>query len=191
MAGAYAAAVFVEVPVQDIVATIFDAPVAPVGGKDALGIGLLWSSAGNAVGDFTGVGTGFFIGGLPLNNKSLSNVRKVQIIVEFGSSPDFTDFDPTVIRRIALEKIGLFAVLKVQRNVLKKTVLVSFDGEVIMGLTVPDQIVGDGALGQEGIGGNFFSLNSDGIKEGDGGFDFVGAFHLLVGDGQGTYFFWV
>jgi hypothetical protein len=74
---------------------------------------------------------------------------------------------------------------------LEKTGLVVFDGEVVMSVTVLDQIVGDRALGQQGIGGNFFSLNSDGIKKRDGGFDFVGAFNLLVGDGQGSYFFWV
>jgi hypothetical protein len=51
-----------------------------------------------------------------------------------------------------------------------------------------DQIVGDLALGQEGIGGNIFALNIDGIKQRDGGLDFVGAFNLLVGCGQGTYF---
>jgi hypothetical protein len=35
---------------------------------------------------------------------------------------------------------------------------------VVMSFTVPDQIVGDLALSQKGIGGNFFALNIDGIK---------------------------
>ena len=74
---------------------------------------------------------------------------------------------------------------------MKKTGLVVFDGEVVMSFTVPDQIVGDLALGQQGIGGNIFALNIDGIKERDGGLDFVGALNLLVGYGQGAYFFWV
>jgi hypothetical protein len=47
---------------------------------------------------------------------------------------------------------------------LKKSGLVVFDGEVVMSVTLPDQIVGDLALGQQGIGGNFFALNIDGIK---------------------------
>jgi hypothetical protein len=191
MASAYSAAVFVIVPIDNVMATVFDTPVATVGGKHALRVGLLRSSARNAIGDFTGVFTGFFIGGFPLDEKSLSDVRKVQIVVEFGCDPDFADFDPAVVRGIAMEKIGLLSVFKVQRDVLKKTGLIVFDGEVIMSVTVLDQIVGDRALGQEGIGGNFFSLNSDGIKEGDGSFDFVGAFHLLVRHRQGTYFFWV
>lgn len=74
---------------------------------------------------------------------------------------------------------------------MKKSGLVVFDGEVVMSFTVSDQIVGDFALGQQGVGGNLFALDIDGIKQGDGGLDFVGALNLLVGYGQGTYFFWV
>jgi hypothetical protein len=47
---------------------------------------------------------------------------------------------------------------------LKKTGLVVFDGEVVMSFTLPDQIVGDLFLGQQGIGGNIFALNIDGIQ---------------------------
>jgi hypothetical protein len=74
---------------------------------------------------------------------------------------------------------------------LKKTGLVVFDGEVVMSFTLADQIVGDLALGQQGIGGNLFALDIDGIQQRDGGLDFVGALNLLVRYGQGTYFFWV
>jgi len=191
MASAYAAAVFVIVPIDNVMATVFDAPVAAVGGKNALSVGLLRSSAGDAIGDFTGVFTAFFICGLPLDDKSLSDVRKIQIAVEFGCGPDFADFDPSVVRRVAMDKIGVPPVFKIQCDVLKKSGLVVFDGEVVMSFTLPDQIVGDLALGQQGVGGNFFALNIDGIKQRDGGLDFVGALNLLVGYGQGTYFFWV
>jgi hypothetical protein len=69
--------------------------------------------------------------------------------------------------------------------------LVVFDGEVVMRFTVLDQIVGDLALGQEGIGGNFFTLNIDGIKERDGGFDFIGAFDFsTILYREKPYFFW-
>jgi len=47
---------------------------------------------------------------------------------------------------------------------LKKSGLVVFDGKVVMSVTLPNQIVGDLTLGQEGIGSNFFTLNIDGIK---------------------------
>ena len=148
MALAYPAAVFIKVPIDNVMTAVFDAPVAAVGGKHALRVGLLRGSAGDAIGDFTGVFTGFFICGLPLDDKSLSNVGKVQIAVKFGCGPDFADFDPAVVRRIALGKIRGLAVFKIQRNVLKKTGLVVFDGEVVMSFTLPDHIVGDRALGQ-------------------------------------------
>ena len=47
---------------------------------------------------------------------------------------------------------------------MKKTGLVVFDGEVVMSFTLPDQIVGELALGQQGIGGHIFALNIDGIQ---------------------------
>ena len=110
---AYAAAVFVIVPIDNVMTAVFDAPVATVGGKNALRVGLLRGSAGDAVGDFTGVFTAFFICGLPLDEKSLSDVRKVQIAVEFGCGPDFTDFDPAMIRWVTMEKIGGLPVFKI------------------------------------------------------------------------------
>ena len=113
MALADPATVFVIVPIDNVMTAVFDAPVAPVGGQHALRIGLFRSSAGNAISDFTGVLTGFFICGLALDDKSLSDVRKVQIVVEFGGGPDFADFDAAVIRRVAEDKVRLLAVLKV------------------------------------------------------------------------------
>ena len=113
MAGSYPAAVFVIVPIDNVMTAVFDAPVAAVGSKHALRVGLLNSSAGNAIGDVTRVFTGFFICELALDDKSLSDVRKVQIAVEFGCGPDFADFDAAVIRRVVKDKIGVLAVLKI------------------------------------------------------------------------------
>jgi len=192
MANAYAAAVFIIVPIDNVMTAVFDAPVAAVGGKNALSVGLLRGSAGDAIGDFTGVFTTFFICGLPLDDKSLPDMGKVEIAVEFGCGPDFPDFDPTVIRRVVLDKIGVVAVFKIKRDVLKKSGLVVFDGEVVMSVTFPDQIVGDIALGQEGIGSNIFALNVDGIKEGDGSFDLVGTFEFFTAlYRERSDFFWV
>jgi hypothetical protein len=50
ISGSYPAAVLVEVPVDDVMATVFDAPVPPVDGRDALRIGLFGSLAGYSVG---------------------------------------------------------------------------------------------------------------------------------------------
>ena len=74
---------------------------------------------------------------------------------------------------------------------MKKTGLIVFDGEVVMRFSAADDMVGDFALVEQGIGSNIFALNIDGIQQRDGGFDFVGALNILVGYGQSTYFFWV
>jgi len=145
-------------------AAVFDRPVSPVCGKHLLRVGLLRSSAGYAIGDFTGVFTGLFICELALDNKSLPNVRKIQIAIKLGCGPDFTGFNSAVIRRIAKDKIGIFAVFEVYRNVLKNAGLVIFNCKVVVSFTVQDQIVGDISLGQKGIGGNFFTLDIYGIK---------------------------
>ena len=112
MAGTYPAAVFVIVPIDNVMTAVFDAPVATVGGKHAFRVGLLRGPAGNAVGDFAGVFAGFFICKLTLDDKSLSDVRKVQIVVEFGGGPDFADFDATVIGWVQRTKLGCWRSLK-------------------------------------------------------------------------------
>ena len=113
MTGSYAAAVFVIVPIDNVMTAIFDGPVTTVGGKHAFRVGLFSGSAGNAIGDVTGVVTGFFISRLTLDDKSLCDVGKVQIVVEFGCGPNFTDFDAAVIRRVTKGKIGLLSILKI------------------------------------------------------------------------------
>jgi len=113
MASAYAVAVFVIVPIDNVMAAVFNAPVTTVGGKNALSVGLLRGFAGDAIGDFTGVFTAFFICGLPLDDKCLSDMRKVQIAVEFSCGPDFADFDPAVVRRVVMGKIGFLPVFKI------------------------------------------------------------------------------
>ena len=50
---AYAATVLVIVPINNVMAAVFDAPVAPVCFKYLLSIGLFGSSTSDAVGDFT------------------------------------------------------------------------------------------------------------------------------------------
>jgi len=164
MALAYSASVFVKVPIDNVMAAVFDRPVSPVCGQHLLRVGLLRSLAGDAVGDITGVFTGLFICELALDDKSLPDVRKIQIVIQFGCDPDFTDFNSAVIRRIAKDKIGIFAIFEVYGDVLKNTGLVVFDRKMVMSFTLQDQIVGDISLGQKGIGGNFFTLDIDGIK---------------------------
>ena len=110
---AYAAAVFVIVPIDNVMATVFDTPVTTVGGKNAFRIGLLRGSTGDAICDFTRVFATFFIYGLPLDEKSLADMRKVQIAVEFCCGPDCAGFDPAVIRGVTMDKIGVLPIFKI------------------------------------------------------------------------------
>ena len=74
---------------------------------------------------------------------------------------------------------------------MKDPRLVAFHGEVVGSVSLFDQIGGNSSLGQQGIGGNGFPFNIDGIEQGDGGLDFVGALDLFIVSFQRTYFFWV
>jgi len=144
---AYPTAVFIIVPINNVMAAVFDAPMSTVDSKNTLSIGLLRGSTGDAVGDFTGVFAAFLISGFPLDDKSLSDVRKVQIAVKFCCGPDFTDFDSTVVRRVTNDKIRFLPVFKVQRNILKKSELVFFNGEVVMSVALVNQVGGNLVLG--------------------------------------------
>jgi hypothetical protein len=50
MARADATAVFVIVPVEDVMTAVLDAPVAAIGGKQASGVGLRRALTGDAIG---------------------------------------------------------------------------------------------------------------------------------------------
>ena len=98
VSGAYPASIFVIVPIDDVMAAVFNAPVATVCGKDMLRVCLLRALTGDAVSDFTGGVTGFLLSKLSLHHECLSDMGKVQIVVEFSGGPDLSDFDPTVVR---------------------------------------------------------------------------------------------
>jgi hypothetical protein len=54
------------------------------------------------------------------------------------------------------------------------------------------QIVGERALGQQGIGGDVFVVEVDGVEQWDGGLDFIGLLGLFIAlYRQGADFFWV
>lgn len=191
MAGANAASVLIVVPIDYVMTAVFDAPVAAIGIKDLLRIGLLRSLTGDAVSDFTRELSVFFVGGLALYDKGLADVRKIQIVVELRCRPDLTDFNAAVIRRVIQCKIGFFSVRKVQCDVLEEPRLIVFYSEMVMGVALFDQISADFTLGQQGIGGDIFPLDVDGVQHRDDRIDFVCALDSIVVYRQGSRFFWV
>lgn len=170
--------------------TAFDFPVVAVDGKNALRVGLIRRPAGDSIGDITGIFAAFFVCGFTLDDKSLTNVREIQIVVEFGCGPYFADFDSAMVRRVTKDKIGVLPVFKIKRNVFKKSGLVVFDSEKIMRFTVYD-VLGNVTLVQQSVGGNIFTFNINGVQQRNDGFDFVRAFEFSISPRQSAYFFWV
>ena len=41
--------IFIEIPVNDVMARVFDGPMSPIGGKYAFRIGLLWRKTGDTM----------------------------------------------------------------------------------------------------------------------------------------------
>jgi hypothetical protein len=91
-----------------------------------------------------------------------------------------------------LDEMRLAPILEVELQGLEQSRLVAFDGEMVMGVAFLDQIGGETALGEQGIGTDLLALNIEGIQQRDGHFDLVGALDFCpILYGQGTYFFWV
>lgn len=70
-------------------------------------------------------------------------------------------------------------IVEEQLDVIQKAGLVAFDGKVIMRFPCND-VLGDAALAQQGVGGDDFAADRNGFKQRDGNFDFVGAFGLVT-----------
>lgn len=191
MAGADAATVLVVVPVEDVVTAVLDTPMAAIHLEHLLGIGLSWRPAGEAVGGFGGTLPGLFVDRLTFNDEGLTDMREVEIGVEGRGGPDFSGLDPSVIA-VDGDGVGCWPVLEEEGEILQQRGLIGFDGKVIVGLSLHHQIVGECALGQQGIGGDVFVVDVDGVEQRDGGLDFIGLLGLFIARyRQGADFFWV
>ena len=136
---------------------------------------------------------GFLIHGLAFDDKGLTDMREVEVAVEFGGCPDAAGFDAAVVGRGEFDEVGLLASLEVQGDVLFEGGLVGFDGEVVMGGTLDHQVLSQLALGQQRVGGNLLLFDVDGVEQRNGGSDFVGLFDRfgIAVYRQGADFFWV
>jgi hypothetical protein len=122
----------------------------------------------------------------------LPDVRKVQVVVEFGGGPDFSGFNPTMIGRRVIDVVRFFSIQEKECDVFKERGLVCLNGEVIVCLTFPYQVIGEVALGKKGIRCDNFTLDIDLIKEGNGHLDLICSLGLfIILSWKGAYFFWV
>ena len=84
---------------------------------------------------------------MTFNDKSLSNMREVQIIVELVGSPYFADFNSSMVGWSDINIIWLLSILEEELDVFKERGLISFYGKVIVRLSCFDQIMCDLTLG--------------------------------------------
>ena len=80
------ATVLIEVPVEDVVTAVFDAPVLAVVFEDLFCCCLLGIFTGDSVGDHTGILCIFPVS-YSFNFEGLGNMGKVQAVIEFGGHP--------------------------------------------------------------------------------------------------------
>lgn len=78
MARANAASILVVVPIDYVMATVCNAPVAAIGLNYFSRICLFYGFIIDAISDFARAFTGFFIGAFALNHKGLPDVRNIQ-----------------------------------------------------------------------------------------------------------------
>jgi hypothetical protein len=126
-----------------------------------------------------GVRAGLLVRRVSFDDERLGDVGKVDVVVEFGGDPNLSDLDPAMVGWINGDEVRLLPVLKIQPDVGKEPRLVAFDREMIMRLAFVDEVVGEFALGQQGIAADVLALDVDGIEQGGGHLDFVGAFDFL------------
>jgi len=72
--GANVGAVFVEIPVDRVVAAVLDNPAPSVGGQTAFGVSLFGGLAGNAERPLDGVYSTFLIKNLELDHENLAHI---------------------------------------------------------------------------------------------------------------------
>lgn len=134
--GAYTVSVFIEIPVKDVMAGIFDGPVATVDGKELLCVSLFRGSTGDGVCDVVGDFSGFLFNRFPINHVALLHIGEAEVGADFGGGPNFSSLNPTMIRGIIRNEIRFLAILEIQFDIFKECGLIAFDYEMIMGFTL-------------------------------------------------------
>ena len=138
-AGRDAAAVFTVVPVDDGVTAILNGPMAAIHHEYAFRGSLLGRAAGDAVGNVEGDLAGLFHDGMPLDEESLADVRKVEVVIQFGGGPDLPGFDSSMLGLGRLQhvvRLVRISILEEQLDIVEKLRLVAFHGEQIVGFTL-------------------------------------------------------
>lgn len=119
--------------------------------EQALGRCLLWRAARDAENRFAATFSGFLFSHLTLDQEDLTDVGKVEIIVEGRARPDAPCLDAPVCKRCRLGELGRTAPFEQLCDVAFERGLIAFDREVVVRLT-RDEVLSQRALCQKRIG---------------------------------------
>ena len=149
-------------------AVLYD-PVAPVDLQEPLPRG---GAAGDAVGELSGALPGFLLQHPPLDEEGLGDLGEVEVVVEGCGDPYAAGFDAPVAAG-GLGELGSGAVLEVALEVSQERGAIALDAEVVVSAAAADEL-GDGALGQQCIGGDVLILQVQLLEQRNCGFDLIG-----------------
>ena len=135
-----------EIPVDDVVATVFNDPVAAIGAEDGWGRGLLRWLAGDTQCLLNGEFAGLFVKYLAFDHEHLADVGEVEEGVQRRAAPDAPRFNAAVIGGRDIDVVRQSTMAEQKRDIFLKFALIAFDGEMVMRVAT-DQIVGERALG--------------------------------------------
>ena len=129
--------------------------------------------------------------GFAFHDERLAGVGKVEVPVEPGGGPDVSGLDAPLVGQWDLDEIRFLPLLEAPGDVLKESGLIAFPGEVIVRLPFLNPILGQVALGEQGIGREGLACEIDGVEPGDGGLDLMGLRDRfsVTAEGQDAYFF--
>ena len=147
---------------------------------------------GQTKGDLGGFLAGLLVDAQTFDGEDLSDVREVQVVVQRRGGPNRTRLQTPVRERNRFAEIRRTAAFEEQADVGQQSRLIGFDREQVMGTAFFDQVAGELALGEQGIGGDRRAADVHAREQRDdhpdliGLFDLVGAVYRQRGD-----FFWV
>src|SRR5689334_14559989 len=95
---------------------------------------------------------GLLVDGFPFDEEGLSDMGKVEVVVEFGRSPDLAGFDPAMVGRGDFDEVRLCSIVEEQDEILIQGGLVAFHRKMVMRLAFVDEVGGQLALSMQSIG---------------------------------------
>lgn len=125
------ASVFIEIPIDHVVATILNRPVSAIQFEKTLWTRLIRRAAGHSQCQLSRDLPAFRVNDLTLNQEGLADIREVEVGIERGTAPDTPGLGPTMRCRRNGNEIRGLAILEEARERRLQRRLIAFNGEVV------------------------------------------------------------